>query len=54
MVDSEPPRARGTAGPSRSRTQEAKRPGRPWADEDDELRSVRWSIRVRGGSGSII
>jgi len=54
MIGSVPPRARGTAGPSRSRTQEAKRPGRPWADEDDELRSVRWSIRVRGGSGSII
>ena len=29
MTGSEPPRARGTAGPSRSRTQEAKRPGRP-------------------------
>jgi len=54
MIDSEPLHARGFARPSRSRTQEAKRPGRPWADEDVELRSAERIIRARRGSGSVI
>jgi len=54
MIDSESARARGFARPSRSRTQEAKRPGRPWADEDAELRSAERIIRVRGGLESVI